>query len=399
MAMITQPVSDERSLLTFTQLDGDAEVAELLRAIQQLSMVRSLPEIQAIVRTAARRLTGADGATFVLRDNDSCFYADEDAISPLWKGQRFPMDVCISGWTMLHRQPALIPDIYADERVPHEAYRPTFVKSLAMVPIRQLDPIGAIGNYWAQQHEPTAREVQLLQALADSTAVALENVRVYTELERAHAETLHRLALAGEFRDDATFRHTARVAHVAALIAAKLGSEESYVTLIRRAAPLHDIGKLAISDAVLLKQDFLTTPEILHMRAHPECGAELLTGSDSEVMKMAEEIALTHHEWWDGSGYPNRLAGDQIPLSGRIVALADVFDALTHARPYKQPWSLDEAVQEIDHLSGRQFDPAVVAAFFQLDEADLTPDPTEIDDLAPGIHRPQGESEPVVDPA
>jgi putative nucleotidyltransferase with HDIG domain len=386
--MNTQPVADERSLLTFSQLDGSAEVSELLSAIQQLSLARSLPEIQKIVRGAARRLTGADGATFVLRDEGNCFYADEDAISPLWKGQRFPMDVCISGWTMLNKKPALIEDIYADERVPHEAYRPTFVRSLAMVPIRQLDPLGAIGNYWAEPHEPTTREVQLLQALADSTAVALENVRVLTELEDAYAETLHRLALAGEFRDDATFRHTARVAHVSALIAGKLGAEESYVSLIRRAAPLHDIGKLAVSDAILLKPDMLTTPEIIHMRAHPKCGAEILTGSHSDVLRMAEEIALTHHEWWDGSGYPNKLSQDEIPLSGRIVALADVFDALTHARPYKVPWTLDEALHEINHLAGKQFDPDVVSAFFELDEADLTPDPNEITDLAPGIHRP-----------
>jgi response regulator RpfG family c-di-GMP phosphodiesterase len=124
------------------------------------------------------------------------------------------------------------------------------------------------------------------------------------------------------------------------------------------------------------------------MRAHPECGAEILTGSHSDVLQMAEEIALTHHEWWDGSGYPNRLSEDQIPLSGRIVALADVFDALTHARPYKVPWTLDEALQEINHLEGRQFDPKVVAAFFQLDEADLAPDPDEVTALAPGIHRP-----------
>ena len=388
MPMIPKPVADERSLLTFTQLDGSAEVAELLNAIQQLSLVRSLAEIQEIVRKAARRMTGADGATFVLRDEGNCFYADEDAISPLWKGQRFPMEVCISGWTMLNRKPAIIPDIYTDERVPHEAYRPTFVKSLAMVPIRQLDPLGAIGNYWAQPHEATAREIQLLQALADSTAVAMENVRALTDLEDAQEETLHRLALAGEYRDDATFRHTSRVAHLAGHIARKLGMDDAYVSLIRRAAPLHDIGKLAISDAILLKQDFLTTPEILHMRVHPECGAEILAGSRSDVLQMAEEIALTHHEWWNGSGYPNRLSGDEIPMSGRIVALADVFDALTHTRPYKKAWTLDEALHEINHLSGKQFDPNVVRAFFELDEADLTIDPEDIVELAPGIHGP-----------
>jgi signal transduction histidine kinase len=137
----------------------------------------------AIVRTAARELTGADGATFVLRDGDLCYYADEDAIAPLWKGRRFPMTACISGWAMLNRQPAAIPDIYADPRIPIDAYRPTFVRSLAMVPIRIEEPIGAIGNYWANQHHVSPQELRLLQALAHSTSVALENVELYAELE------------------------------------------------------------------------------------------------------------------------------------------------------------------------------------------------------------------------
>jgi len=179
------------------QLRG-GEGSELGEVVQRLSLARALPEIQEIVRAAARRLTGADGASVVLRDGDLCFYADEDAISPLWRGQRFPMSSCVSGWAMLNRRPAVIPDIYADERVPHEAYRPTFVKSLAIVPIRQQDPIGAIGNYWAHRHEPTTREIALLQALADCTAVAIENVRVHEELERAHRETMRRVTAAAE---------------------------------------------------------------------------------------------------------------------------------------------------------------------------------------------------------
>src|SRR5262249_24969509 len=144
---------------------------------------RTLEAIQLIVRRAARELTHADGATFVMRDVNLCYYADEDAISPLWKGQRFPMSACISGWAMLNRQAAVIEDIYADERIPHDAYRPTFVKSLVMVPIRRLDPLGAIGAYWATRHRATSEEVRLLQALADTAAVALENVRVFAELE------------------------------------------------------------------------------------------------------------------------------------------------------------------------------------------------------------------------
>ncbi len=157
---------------------------QLVEVVQALSLARDLQSVMDIVRQAARRLTGADGATFVLRDNDLCFYAEEDAISPLWKGQRFPMSACISGWTMLNRQAAVIEDIYADPRIPADAYRPTFVRSLAMVPIRTRDPIGAIGNYWATRHLPSPKRVKVLQALADTTAVALENIRVYENLEQ-----------------------------------------------------------------------------------------------------------------------------------------------------------------------------------------------------------------------
>jgi diguanylate cyclase (GGDEF)-like protein len=156
----------------------------LLEAVQELSLARSMDDIQRIVRSAARELTGCDGATLVLRDDDQCYYAEEDAIGPLWKGSRFPIETCISGWAMLNRDAAVIPDIYRDSRIPHNLYRPTFVKSLVMVPIRRRDPIGAIGNYWAQKHRASQQEVRLLQALADSTSIAMENVQLYSELEQ-----------------------------------------------------------------------------------------------------------------------------------------------------------------------------------------------------------------------
>jgi signal transduction histidine kinase/DNA-binding NarL/FixJ family response regulator len=155
----------------------------LVQAVKELSAARDLASIQEIVRHAARELNGADGATFVLRENDLCFYADENAIAPLWKGQRFPMSACISGWAMLNHQAAVVEDIEKDVRIPLDAYRPTFVRSLVMVPIRREAPIGAIGNYWATRRKPTAAEVNLIQALADATSIALENVRVYQELE------------------------------------------------------------------------------------------------------------------------------------------------------------------------------------------------------------------------
>jgi putative two-component system response regulator len=358
-------------LLRFAPDTRLEQAGELVSAIQRLSLARTLADVQAIVRVAARRLTGADGATFVLREGAQCFYADEDAISPLWKGQRFPLHQCVSGWVMTHREPVVIDDIFADPRVPADAYRPTFVKSLAMVPIRTVDPVGAIGNYWASHRRPGQHEVYLLQALADSTAVALENIRVYEALEEARLETLQRLALAAEYRDDATYAHTERVARLAQRIAEELGLPASQVSLIHQAAPLHDIGKVAIPDAILLKTGRLTEEEHLVMRRHAVAGAAILSGSNSVVLRLAQEIALTHHEWWDGSGYPSGLSGTDIPLSGRIVALADVVDALLHERPYKRAWRFDAATSEIHRLSGRQFDPAVVAAFDKVDFADL----------------------------
>ena len=155
----------------------------LIGSIQRLSRARTIDEIAAIVRVTARELTGADGATFVLMDNDQCHYLDEDAIGPLWKGKRFPAASCISGWCMRHREVAAIADIYEDPRIPHDAYRPTFVKSLVMVPIRSCDPIGAIGNYWATSHRATPEETELLQALADSTAIAMENAYLHESMQ------------------------------------------------------------------------------------------------------------------------------------------------------------------------------------------------------------------------
>ncbi len=159
-------------------------IEQLARVIQELSLARDLNTVMHIVRKAARQLIGSDGATFVLRENNMCFYAEEDAIGPLWKGRRFPIETCISGWCMLNQKVAAIEDIYSDPRIPHEAYRPTFVKSLAMIPIRNVNPIGAIGNYWGHKHVASDTELTILRSLADITAVTLENIKVYAQLEQ-----------------------------------------------------------------------------------------------------------------------------------------------------------------------------------------------------------------------
>lgn len=155
----------------------------LVKAIQELSIASNLQGIMEIVRTSARKLVNAKGSTFILRENDFCYYAEEDTIAPLWKGQRFPINSCISGWVMENKQSITIPDIYADIRIPIEIYRNTFVKSLAMVPIRKIDPLGAIGAYWDDYYSPSQIEVQLLQTLADAAARAVENVQLVEGLE------------------------------------------------------------------------------------------------------------------------------------------------------------------------------------------------------------------------
>jgi diguanylate cyclase (GGDEF)-like protein len=189
------------------EFDSLKAIELLVEVVEQLSLAREMPAVTAIVDAAALQLTGADGASFVLRQGDWSYHADEKAIAPLWKGQRFPINECISGWVMQHRQSATIPDIFADDRIPAEDYRPTFVRSLAMVPIRIHDPIGAIGIYWSQPHNPTLEQVRLLQALANSTAVAIENIRINHELEERVRERTAELEKANEaLRTEAVLR-------------------------------------------------------------------------------------------------------------------------------------------------------------------------------------------------
>jgi putative two-component system response regulator len=209
---------------------------------------------------------------------------------------------------------------------------------------------------------------RLQRALEDRNHDLQRWVRARTaDLEDARRETLERLALAAEYRDDDTQLHTKRVGRTAALLATRLGLSPDTVEHLRLAAPLHDVGKIGIPDAVWLKPGKLTDHERKMLEQHTEIGARILSGSRSPILRLAEQIARAHHERFDGSGYPHGLAGDGIPLAGRITAVADVFDVLAHPRPHKQAWPLEKAVEEIHDQAGRHFDPEVVAAFRRLD--------------------------------
>ena len=232
-------------------------------------------------------------------------------------------------------------------------------------------PDAGRGKLYATARDVTAQH-EAEQMLHNQSEHLERTVRERTrELEESRLEVLQRLAIAAEYRDDDTQQHTERVGRTAARIARQMGLSRDDIDLIRRAAPLHDIGKVGIPDAILRKPGKLTADEYLAMQEHAEIGGKILARGSFPVVHVARTIALTHHERWDGTGYPNGLAGEAIPLVGRITAVADVFDALTQARPYKPAWTIKAAVAEIERGAGGQFDPEVVAAFLSLDHARL----------------------------
>jgi putative two-component system response regulator len=243
---------------------------------------------------------------------------------------------------------------------------------LSVAPISDEDGefVGAVGIFRDLSAQRGAEEARRAIERRHHSVIAELN-ETLDELQQARFEDLRRLALMAEYRDDDTNKHTERVARTAALLAKELGLDGETVATIERAAPLHDVGKVGIPDAILLKPGKLTREEFEVIKTHTVIGGRILCKSRFPVVKMAMEIAFTHHERWDGNGYPSGLRGEGIPIAGRIIAVADAFDAMTHARPYKPALSVEHAVDEIERCRGTQFDPRAVDAFMRLDHNSL----------------------------
>jgi putative nucleotidyltransferase with HDIG domain len=250
---------------------------------------------------------------------------------------------------------------------------------------RMLDPLGLasgpavipVTDVVADGEAPGPAAARRLRAFVDrftlrarqrdlEAVLAEEALARRRDVERANLDALRRLALVAEYRDDNTADHMERVGELAAQLARRLGLPEGAVALVRRAAPLHDLGKIAIPDTILLKPGRLTEEEYEVVKTHAVLGARVLAGAETEVLRIAERIARSHHERWDGQGYPQGLAGEEVPVEARIVHVADVFDVLVHERPYKDSWTADAAAEEIRRGAGTQFAPAVVEAFDSL---------------------------------
>jgi putative two-component system response regulator len=249
------------------------------------------------------------------------------------------------------------------------------VRDFVAKPIDQTELLFRVQNALHTRH--------LQRQIEDRNALLSETVRERTtELDTAR-ESLSVLAAIADYNDDDTYQHAQRVGRGAALIAQALGLHEPFVAMIRDAAPLHDIGKVGISRRILLKPGKLTPAEWIHMMRHVEIGAQILASARSPVLQLAAEIARTHHERWDGNGYVAGLVGAEIPVAGRITALADVWDTLTHERPYKPAWDEDRALAEIKGQAGAHFDPRMVDGFLTIDWHALSePVASEVTDQA-----------------
>jgi response regulator RpfG family c-di-GMP phosphodiesterase len=241
----------------------------------------------------------------------------------------------------------------------------------------------AVAREMTERRQTAGRNLELEEAVRRRTA----------DLELTNLEAVGRLARAAELRDGGTGEHIERMSRLCELVSLELGQSEATARLLRQAAVLHDVGKIGLPDRILNKPGKLTAEEVEVMRRHTTEGAALLDGSRSPLMALAEVVASTHHERWDGTGYPLGLEADEIPLAGRIAAVCDVFDALITERPYKRAWTLEEARDEIAAQRGRHFDPAVVDAFFAVIDrgdyevtapAEPVPDPAELAAVRPG---------------
>lgn len=245
------------------------------------------------------------------------------------------------------------------------------IRDFLAKPVRQAEVLSRIGNLLEARsfHMRLADENERLEGLVR------ERTR---DLEMAHVETLARLAYVAEYRDPEAAGHVWRVARASELVAQRLGCDPDWSVLLVRAARLHDVGKIAIPDGILMKPGSLTEEELSVVRTHPQVGHRLLTGGRSQLLQMAASVALTHHERWDGKGYPKGLAGADIPLEGRIVAATDAFDAMTYDRMHQKAVSPSQAMRELEVQAGRQFDPdVVIAARAVFDAGGLPVEPAE----------------------
>jgi putative two-component system response regulator len=367
-----------------------ARLKALVKVGVSLSSIESLDRLLSEIVDAALALTDADGASLYLRKGESLEFhisrnltlearLGKEAMADLFERFEIPVDEnSMAGWCAKTGMILNIPNV---QELPQDGvfrYNRAFdernaysSRSMLAAPLldRQNEAVGVIQLWNATidgQIVAFDEDSQdLISAFASQAGVALSNALLNEELRKSHEETLFRLSSAAEYRDKETSNHIKRMSHYSRLIAQKIGLSSDAVEMIWCSSPMHDVGKIGIPDHILHKPGLLDPVERRTMEAHAVIGAHILKDSTIPMVRQAALVALTHHEKFDGTGYPRGLKGEAIPLEGRIVALADVFDALSSRRCYKEPWPLDKVLEFLKEQKGRHFDPRLVDAFLE----------------------------------
>ncbi len=338
----------------------------LARFGRMIAAESHLDDLLMIIAEEVRNILGADRCSVFLVDGYKGELWTKVALGLEEKILRIPLGQGIAGFVAKTGSAVNIRDAYKDTRFAQDLDRITGyqTRTVLAVPLRGRDgkALGVFEVLNKSRGPFTEEDEGLLRILATMAGSFIETATLYEDLRRSHLETIYRMALVAEYRDqEDTGRHLRRMSRFSGILALGMGLSAQEAEDIRYAAPLHDIGKVAIPDSILRKPAKLTPEEFEEMKKHTVYGAKMLINAESRLLRLAAKIAVGHHEWYDGTGYPSGLKGEAISLEARIVTVADVFDALSSKRVYKGAWTVEDALKYIEERSGRQFDPQVVA--------------------------------------
>lgn len=338
----------------------------LARFGRMVAAETSLDALLTIIAEEVRNILSADRCSVFLVDAYKGELWTKIALGMEEKVLRIPVGQGIAGFVARTGSAVNIRDAYKDTRFAQDLDRITGyqTRTVLAVPLRGRDgkALGVFEVLNKAKGSFTEEDEGLLRILATMAATFIENATLYDDLRRSHLETIYRMALVAEYRDqEDTGRHLRRMSRFSGILAQGMGLSFAEAEEIRYAAPLHDIGKVAIPDSILRKPAKLTPEEFEEMKKHTVYGAKMLANAESRLLRLASKIAVGHHEWWDGTGYPYQLKGEAISLEARIVTVADVFDALSSKRVYKGEWTVTDALKYIQERAGKQFDPKVVS--------------------------------------
>ncbi|MBI2363336.1 MAG: GAF domain-containing protein [Elusimicrobia bacterium] len=340
----------------------------LARFGRRIASETRIDSLLTIIAEEVRHILNADRCSVFLIEVEKSELWTKVALGVGEKVLRIPMGQGIAGFVAKTGSAVNIRDAYRDTRFTQDFDRITGyqTKTVLAVPLKDRDG-KALGVFEVLNKAKGAfneEDEGFLRILATIASSSIENAKLYEYLRKSHLETIYRMAMVAEYRDQQdTASHLHRISKYTGLVAAELGLPLDLVEDLRYASPLHDIGKVAIPDSILLKPGKLTPDEYEEMKKHPVYGGRMLENAESRLLKLARNIALSHHEHWDGTGYPYSLKGEEIPLEARIVSVVDVYDALTTRRVYKGAWSVEDTFRYMNEQSGRLFDPKVIDAF------------------------------------